>query len=450
MQISMEAALRISSCRLDEHPHGLYVEVDVNNVPTSTRCAVLAEVYQLKQSGPRRLKGAADPFKSDDGGFLAIGDATEGRAHLYVPWNALRARRDRRRQAIIKLTAVGNEDQSDVALYECEVRTQGDFSLLDYYRPLIGLAMAVAYADGLLTRSEVRVIREIFEEKLGLPKGDSGLRRLLAVCPPTNLRPIARAALHRLDPRLPVKTVQELVWTLELVAGADGVITDDEIQIIDQVCRALQAPAHMVADLRERAAKTGGDPWVLLGVARGVSETDAKQAYRQFIRAYHPDRFANHPPEFQRLAHEKTIQAQAALKAILAAQVTGEDRGQAARRQGELSDYGSEPKRRGFRPRCSNRWKRKRRRTIPTQDRLGWVQGWSLTPQTWSSTGSLNAAQSNYSWKRMGRSWARLSTWSTSQGQAPKNSSSTGNGTTREPSSTWSTRPTWDDWSTSS
>lgn len=56
----------------------------------------------------------------------------------------------------------------------------------------------------------------------------------------------------------------------------------------------------------------GWDPHAVLGVARGASADDITRAYREQMKAYHPDRVATLGPELQELAHKKTVEIQRA------------------------------------------------------------------------------------------------------------------------------------------
>jgi len=60
------------------------------------------------------------------------------------------------------------------------------------------------------------------------------------------------------------------------------------------------------------AAAGTATPWEVLGVAAGASPEACKVAYRAKLLQYHPDRVAHLGPEFQALAHDKTLQIQAA------------------------------------------------------------------------------------------------------------------------------------------
>ncbi|MCB0363463.1 MAG: J domain-containing protein [Bdellovibrionales bacterium] len=49
------------------------------------------------------------------------------------------------------------------------------------------------------------------------------------------------------------------------------------------------------------------DPYAILGVKRGCSKDEIKQAYKQALSQYHPDKVSHLGPELQELARRKTL-----------------------------------------------------------------------------------------------------------------------------------------------
>ena len=59
------------------------------------------------------------------------------------------------------------------------------------------------------------------------------------------------------------------------------------------------------------------DPYKTLGVDPNASDEEVKKAYRNLVKKYHPDRYAQAPKEVQQQASEKAKQINAAYEAIL-------------------------------------------------------------------------------------------------------------------------------------
>ena len=62
--------------------------------------------------------------------------------------------------------------------------------------------------------------------------------------------------------------------------------------------------------------KLDGDPYEVLGLARGASPDEIKRAYRELANKYHPDKVSHLGDEFKALAHKKFKEIQAAYEAL--------------------------------------------------------------------------------------------------------------------------------------
>lgn len=58
------------------------------------------------------------------------------------------------------------------------------------------------------------------------------------------------------------------------------------------------------------------DPYAILGVPRGASSDEIKQAYRARIAEYHPDKVAHLGPDLRQLAERKTLAIQRAYERL--------------------------------------------------------------------------------------------------------------------------------------
>jgi hypothetical protein len=58
------------------------------------------------------------------------------------------------------------------------------------------------------------------------------------------------------------------------------------------------------------------DPWAVLGVRRGASTEEIRDAYRAQMKLYHPDRVADLGPELQEVAHRKSLDIQRAYQEL--------------------------------------------------------------------------------------------------------------------------------------
>ncbi|MEO0883874.1 MAG: DnaJ family molecular chaperone, partial [Pseudomonadota bacterium] len=95
---------------------------------------------------------------------------------------------------------------------------------------------------------------------------------------------------------------------LFLIAGADGVVTADEMDYLETVSQAF---GFSEADFRRiRAIHLGpepGDPYAILGVPHDADFDTIRVAYRRLMADNHPDRIVTNgaPREFEAAAHDK-------------------------------------------------------------------------------------------------------------------------------------------------
>ena len=264
----------------------------------------------------RFVRGRA-PYCDDDGDFylFATPDPADGYGRCYAPIGAARVASGA--SLMLRVIALTNDSVVGVSMFEMGWPA-GRYSRSRLLRPIIGLAMRVAKADGKLDRSEVSYIRKTLVEEFELEAGDQdSLRELMKSEPSASVAEQVRQIWRRM-PEIPSGAIIQL---LASVAHADGVIHPGEVDVIRNAALALGLDAdgwpEVAADLgllsnQDRLA----DAYAAFGLSPDATLADARSAYLAKMRDYHPDKVAHLPPEFQEVAHKKSQELNEAYEAL--------------------------------------------------------------------------------------------------------------------------------------
>jgi len=109
--------------------------------------------------------------------------------------------------------------------------------------------------------------------------------------------------------------LEELLDCLLLIAEANGVVTDSELEYLADVARILGiARADFEALAEARRGGDAADPFRVLGIPHDADETAARKAWRELVRTHHPDLLVGQgmPPEFVALANDRLAKINAA------------------------------------------------------------------------------------------------------------------------------------------
>lgn len=170
---------------------------------------------------------------------------------------------------------------------------------------MIALSAKMAKADGIVTRDEVDAFRRIFvveasEERsvnrlFDLAKRDvAGFESYAAKI----------ASIYGND----VAGLTDVVDGLFAIARADGAVHEAELVYLERVAGIFGIEGPAFERIAERhVIGPEGDPYTVLGVARGQAFADIRRQYLKLVAESHPDRLIARgcPPECLAIATER-------------------------------------------------------------------------------------------------------------------------------------------------
>jgi DnaJ like chaperone protein len=200
---------------------------------------------------------------------------------------------------------------------------------------LIALSAKMAKADGVVTQSEVAAFRRIFKMPVTEQARVASLfdlaRRDVAGYDAYAAR-VAR--LYAGEPRV----LEDVLDGLFFIAGADGEVHEAEFAFLEHVATIFGFDGDAFARIAARhVIGPEGDPYRILGVARGAPLTEVRTRYRQLVNENHPDRFIARglPADFIAIATDRLAAINRAFEAI--------EREQAGRRPLAASSAAGDP-----------------------------------------------------------------------------------------------------------
>ena len=181
---------------------------------------------------------------------------------------------------------------------------------------VVGLGAKLAVADGVVTDNEIMAFSRVFKTA---PEDAESVQRVFNLARQTvrgyesYARRIGRKYRNR--PCL----LEGVLDGLFEIAGADGVVTQDELEYLETVSGSFGFDAATFR--RIRASHLGpdrDDPYHVLGVAHDAAFDDIRTAYRRLMADHHPDRVMQMgaPREFEEAAHSKAAAITAAYARI--------------------------------------------------------------------------------------------------------------------------------------
>jgi DnaJ like chaperone protein len=170
---------------------------------------------------------------------------------------------------------------------------------------VIALGAKMAKADGIVSRAEIDAFKQVFH----VPEHE--MQNVGRVFDRARRSPHGFEAYAGQVARM----FRHQSAVLFHIAKADGTVHPEELDYLRKVAGIFGFSDHDFERIRaEHLGPDKADPYEILGVARTMTDSDIKIAYRKLVREHHPDRlFAKGmPKEFIDVANEKLATINAA------------------------------------------------------------------------------------------------------------------------------------------
>ena len=212
--------------------------------------------------------------------------------------------------------AIGPDERDRPAIPDDTAAERAATRQIAFTIAVIVLGAKMAKADGSVSRIEVDAFKQVFRVP---PPEQRNVGRLFdrARRDSEGFEPYARQIAGMFRRRS--KVLEELLDGLFHIAKADGVVHAGEIDYLRRVAHIFGFEDHEFDRIRtSHLGPEQGDPYVILGVRREMSDTEIKSAWRRLIRDNHPDKLIakGMPKEFIEITTEKLATINAAYDRI--------------------------------------------------------------------------------------------------------------------------------------
>lgn len=281
------------------------------------------QVLLLARGPDGRSLGAQVPrFADDKRQFQLSTVVKDSRVQCFVPYGTIETRGLQEIAFVMRVFLTPTASDLDIQGEETLRLTWPDkpYVAAHFWRPMLGLCMAVARADGQVDRVEVQVVRDRVAAGLKIPASEQEqVTNIMRQEPTQPLEP----QLLELQRRVPTLRPAALLSALADVAHANQDIHDAEVAIIVEIARLLGIQGSQWRTLAQQLRLDGIDHLAhyrrLLQIPATAPPQEVEAAYAKQMARYDPERVAGLAEDLQELAWRQTTALHRARAALLKA-----------------------------------------------------------------------------------------------------------------------------------
>lgn len=181
---------------------------------------------------------------------------------------------------------------------------------------LLSLAALVIKADGKISQHELDYVRLFFVRQFGKDRANASFRIFNDEIKRRNLS-LSHICNH-LRAFTNYETRLQILHFLFGIADADSRILHSELHVLQEIAKRLNINRHDFYSIHAMFHKTKSisTAYTILKISENASEEEIKQAYRNMVKKYHPDRLTGMDETYIKGAREKFEKVQEAYEQI--------------------------------------------------------------------------------------------------------------------------------------
>jgi DnaJ like chaperone protein len=201
------------------------------------------------------------------------------------------------------------ENESDSPKRKLKEYSQpGDFEI-----SLLILSAVVIKADGISKREELDYVRRYFAKMYGARRANESFALFKEIIN----QPISiHSVCSQIRGHMSHAGRLQLIYFLFGLAKSDGIVSNDEVNIIQKIANYLYINDKDFLSIRSMYYVKSAHHYEVLEINPEVNDDEVKRAYRRVVLKFHPDKVEGLGEEVRKGAQEKFLQIQLAYEEI--------------------------------------------------------------------------------------------------------------------------------------
>lgn len=179
---------------------------------------------------------------------------------------------------------------------------------------LLALAATIIKADGIVKKQELQFVRNFFISNYGPQKASTIFEKFNEEIKKDkqNISDLTEIFIKQAQ----YETRLQILHFLFGVANADGVVSQTELNKVEQISAALGIRQSDMQSIKAMFIKDIDNAYTILEIISSATDDEVKKAYRTMAKKYHPDKLRSKDPALIKGAKEKFQKVQEAYEVI--------------------------------------------------------------------------------------------------------------------------------------